>query len=203
MPWRVAYFLNQFGAESALGDEEDLAIGDFAERGAALKDGAALPLDVMAWRNVDSTQAALGQIRAAMRLLGEPHPNDVVVLLPTHGAGLKAVELIQGEFQQIVHVFGEDGANGPETRRRKMAFWMGRGGLKMCTVHSFKGWELDNVIVVWPSRKDVPNLTDRQRSALFYTAVSRGMRNLVVINADREYDRWGSDWDAFPEACES
>ena len=68
----------------------------------------------------------------------------------------------------------------------------------MSTIHSFKGWEIDNVILIWPPDTSLEYLSKQQRAALFYTGVSRGMRNLVVLNANRGYDRFSSDWDDIP-----
>ena len=68
----------------------------------------------------------------------------------------------------------------------------------MSTIHSFKGWEIDNVILIWPPDNLLEYLSEQQRAALFYTGLSRGMRNLVVLNANRGYDRFSSDWDDIP-----
>ena len=48
----------------------------------------------------------------------------------------------------VNHVFEE---NDEKWHRHKKAFWMGDSRLKMSTIHSFKGWEVPNVIVVIPS----------------------------------------------------
>jgi hypothetical protein len=193
LPWRIAYFLNEYAHKVGLGDQEDLPIEDYTERMEQRK----LALDVMAWANIDSVEDGLDHLGAALILLGNPNPSDVVVLLPDHKSGLASVQRLSSRFHQIVHVFGEGGADSAESRRRKMAFWMGRGGLKMSTIHSFKGWEIDNVILLWPPDSSLGYLSEQQKAALFYTGVSRGMRNLVVLNANREYDRFNSDWDNF------
>jgi superfamily I DNA/RNA helicase len=106
--------------------------------------------------------------------------------------GEEIVQKLLPRFHQIVHVFGEDQA---ESRRRKVAFWMGRGGLKICTIHSFKGWEIDNVILLWPPGTDMERVPISREHSLFYTALSRGLINLVVLNANRAYDRFFKEWD--------
>ena len=171
-----------------MGDEEDLVIQDYAEREAQ----GELNLDVMAWHNVASVSEGLGCLVESFACLGEPNPGDVVVLVPNHSIGLEAVGRLSPRFKQIVHVFGDDWS---ESRRRKLAFWMGRGGLKMCTIHSFKGWELDNVILIWPPDEEMGSITPSKRASLFYTGVSRAMRNIVVLNANRGYDRFAREWD--------
>ena len=66
----------------------------------------------------------------------------------------------------------------------KNSFWMGVPRTKMSTIHSFKGWELKNVIVV---------VTANNPSEI-YTAISRTMQNLIVINRVRKYDEYGKSW---------
>lgn len=188
LPWRIAMFLNEFAQSAGVGDAEDLGIEDFVDR----PEQPDLELDVLAWRPVEGSQEGLRHIKQALEKLGKPNPGDVVVLLPTHESGMRAVEQLKGEYHQIVHVFG---ANEAESRLRKTAFWMGRGGLKMSTIHSFKGWELDNVIVLWPPKYELEHIPSSQQASLFYTAVSRGMRNLVVLNANRAYDQYFKNWD--------
>lgn len=188
LPWRVAMALNEFAAAVSLGDEEDLNLQDYAERPRQ----ADLPVDVIAWKPVESTDRALDSIEEAMAALGDPHLNDVVVLVPNHQIGAEAVRSLSPRFHQIVHVFGRDKA---ESRRRKVAFWMGSGGLKMCTIHSFKGWEINNVILVWPPGTEMERVPKIQEHSLFYTALSRALANIVVLNANREYDRFFAAWD--------
>ena len=69
----------------------------------------------------------------------------------------------------------------------------------MSTIHSFKGWELDNVILIWPQPEKLSYLTPKQQAALFYTGVSRAMRNLIVFNCNRQYDRFSKGWDSLKD----
>ena len=73
----------------------------------------------------------------------------------------------------------------------------------MCTIQSFKGWELDNVVIVWPSRDELAHIPKAERDALFYTAVSRGMTNVVVLNANRDYDQFFGDWEKYSKEDQS
>lgn len=191
LPWRIAMFLNEFAQDVTLGDEEDLAIEDYAERPVQ----GDLQYDVLAWKPITSTDAAFDALDDALAIFGNPHPNDVVVLFLDHSSGMRAVEALLPKYLKITHVFG---ANKEESRRRKVAFWMGNSGLKMCTVHSFKGWELAHVIVVWPSEIDLMRIPSSHQNSLFYTAISRGLRNMVVLNANRSYDRYFNEWDQLP-----
>lgn len=188
LPWRIAMTLNEFATSVSLGDNEDLALEDCIERPVQ----ADLGIDVLAWRGVESSEDALEDVDRAIKEFGRPHVNDVVVLVANHRFGLSAVERLLPRYHQIVHVFAHRDA---EKRRRKVAFWMGRGGLKICTIHSFKGWEIDNVIIIWPSDAELGGMSVEKRHALFYTALSRAMRNVVVLNANRGYDQYFKDWD--------
>lgn len=184
LPFRVATFLNDFAHEMAL-DDGDILIHDYAER----PPQGELGLGVVAWRNVANVEQGIESLDSVLACLGHPNPSDVVILVPNHDLGLSCVDCLSSHFQSIVHVFGK---TEKESRQRKLAFWMGRGGLKMCTIHSFKGWEISNVIVIWPPEDKMKNLSSKQRAALFYTAVSRSTYNLVVVNADRDYDRFAA-----------
>jgi superfamily I DNA/RNA helicase len=190
IPWRVAMFLNVFAELLDHGDGEDRQIQDYAER----QIQGDLALDVMGWRNVDSFNEGIDALDDALANFGKPNPGDVVILVATHDLGLRAVQRLKPKYRQIVHVFAN---NDEESRRRKHAFWMGRGGLKMCTIQSFKGWEIDNVILLWPEETDIGGEIEEHR-ALLYTAISRAMRNVIVINADRRFDGFAAHWDEVP-----
>ena len=84
------------------------------------------------------------------------------------------------------HVFEDD--DDEKWHRHKKAFWVGDSRLKMSTIHSFKGWEVPNVIVVIPSfiRGD-EELYDR----IVYTAITRSKENLIIINANKRYWEFG------------
>ncbi len=73
--------------------------------------------------------------------------------------------------------------------RHKKSFWMGDSRTKVSTIHSFKGWELKNIILVINDRKKSPNL-----SSLIYTAIGRTQENLIVINVSPDYDNYGKSW---------
>ena len=198
LPWRVAYFLNGFAEVAKCGDELDLAIGDYGEKPAQ----GTLSVELMAWHNASNLDEALEALPTIFLALGEPKPSEVVFLVADHETGktlVKAAEGIEPRFKPISHIFGED---EEETRKRKHSFWMGSGELKMCTIHSFKGWELKNVVVIWTPPSGAQHDGEASRSSQFYTAVSRGLENLIVINLDRSYDHLESigEWDKLPLA---
>lgn len=70
------------------------------------------------------------------------------------------------------------------TRRpRKKNFNMNSGTIKICTIHSFKGWEIDTVVLV------LGNVVPYGRPVndeLIYTAITRAKQNVIVINFGNE-----------------
>lgn len=60
-------------------------------------------------------------------------------------------------------------------RNRKFNFTMNAGTLKICTVHSFKGWEVSTLILLIDKEDDISE-------ELIYTGLTRAINNLIVIN---------------------
>lgn len=116
------------------------------------------------------------------------HLSDIAILVPSHREGKEIVDKFREHELRINHVFG----NHEESRKRKVAFEMGVGKLKICTIHSFKGWEVSNIIVVTPSDKD--KTQSSWSHYLFYTAITRVKRNIIVFNRYSEYNEYGADW---------
>ncbi|MGH2493171.1 MAG: ATP-binding domain-containing protein, partial [Ktedonobacteraceae bacterium] len=115
------------------------------------------------------------------------HPSDTAILLPDKNFGFACVSHFESKKNlKVNHVFEDSAAK--KYHRHKKAFWMGDSRLKMSTIHSFKGWEVPNVIVVIPSF--IPGdeeLYDR----IVYTAITRSKENLIIINANGRYWEFG------------
>ncbi len=60
---------------------------------------------------------------------------------------------------------------------QKIAFRMNPGTMKLSTIHSFKGWEINTVVLLLDNQFET-NLQDE----LIYTAITRAKKNLVIIN---------------------
>lgn len=146
-------------------------------------------LDHVVWWNIGNDW--LDQVDKAFEIIKNQatysHPSDTAILLPYINWGFECVrhfELIKNLL--VNHVFEND--DDKKYHRHKKAFWMGDSRLKMSTIHSFKGWEVPNVIVVIPSF--IPgdeDLYDR----IVYTAITRAKENLIIINANRRYWEFG------------
>ncbi len=136
--------------------------------------------------------------------LGPVSWSDLHLLLPTHKAGLACLDSLEDLGVGVCHVFG---STYTERKARKMAFWATGGGIKACTVHSFKGWE-SRAMVIAIVRASEPDLR------ALYVALTRlkqhelGSYLTVVCTAPRLRE-FGRTWPEFvdldapptPDAC--
>lgn len=68
-------------------------------------------------------------------------------------------------------------------RNKKFNFWMNPGTTKLSTIHSFKGWDINTLFLIIERESDdnddeIGFTTDE----LIYTAITRCMQNLIIIN---------------------
>ena len=115
------------------------------------------------------------------------HPSDIVVLLPNKEFGIRYAEhFVKEKKIEVNHVF----ENQTEERyhRRKKAFWMGDSRIKMSTIHSFKGWESLNVILLIP-QYSIEEFEIYNR--ILYTAMTRTRQNLIILNSNERYKAFG------------
>lgn len=122
------------------------------------------------------------------------HVSDTVILLPDKNFGLECVAYFETTKNMVVnHVFEND--EEQRYHKNKKVFWMGDSRLKISTIHSFKGWEVLNVILYIPeSYYGSDDVYDK----IVYTAMTRTRQNLIVINANTRYwefgDRLSKTW---------
>lgn len=69
-------------------------------------------------------------------------------------------------------------------RSKKANFWMNAGTTKLSTIHSFKGWEINTLILVLTN--DNQNSQDISYEELIYTGLTRCKRNLIILNYGNE-----------------
>jgi hypothetical protein len=183
LPWRIAYLLNDLAATENIGDEHDPPLSDYEDRPA--QEGL---LEQLSWTNFVSLEDALWHLNTLL-LASTAHPSDIAVLVRSHDLGLRVVEAVESadlRYRPIKHVFGLGGGDSEESKRRKHAFWMGAGGLKACTIKSFKGWQVNNVILLWDDSRLDKDLAE------LYVALSRAHLSLDVLNLSRKYDRFSA-----------
>lgn len=64
-------------------------------------------------------------------------------------------------------------------KSKKLHFWMNSGTVKLSTIHSFKGWESDTLVVLIEEGTDAGNPSNDE---LVYTAITRCKNNLLILN---------------------
>jgi hypothetical protein len=60
---------------------------------------------------------------------------------------------------------------------KKNHFWMKTGTVKLSTIHSFKGWEIDTLFLFIANEED-----EFTNAELIYTGLTRARKNLIVFN---------------------
>lgn len=128
-------------------------------------------------------QEAFNQAEAAYDYLCKEknqHPTDIVMLFSENAWGKKMVERFQKRKLEVNHTFDD---------WHKKAFRMGDARTKMSTIHSFKGWELNNIIIVI----DFASKSEKKSSRI-YTAIGRTKNNLIVIDLSNDYSNYGKMW---------
>ncbi|NES04645.1 MAG: AAA family ATPase [Okeania sp. SIO2F4] len=81
-------------------------------------------------------------------------------------------------------------------RGYKTAFWMQGGRIKISTIHSFKGWELSNILVFFNPDEKQQNEHSKE---LLYTGITRSQECLTVYNASSLFKDFGDA--AISEGC--
>ena len=62
-------------------------------------------------------------------------------------------------------------------RGRKNHFWMKTGTIKLSTIHSFKGWEINTLFLLIENDED-----SKANAELIYTGLTRARKNLIILN---------------------
>lgn len=66
-------------------------------------------------------------------------------------------------------------------RPRKFKFYPEAGKLKLSTIHSFKGWEMETVFLLIDNTSVDPDAPNFITPELLYTAITRAIKNLIII----------------------
>ena len=128
---------------------------------------------------------------------------DIVFLTPSNDTGLVFVEKCEEKGVHVLDTFAqEDQEPDPfgqgdrnfrkyeNSRRKKLAFFLGNARIKATTLHSFKGWEGRHLILY------VSRIASAEDSALFYTALTRLKKHpngsmLTVVSSCPELYNFG------------
>lgn len=138
------------------------------------------------------------------------HPNDLVVLAPTHET-IRDLEYkfrciaherttymgeTKEEYESLLRKYGiEDASKANNNRKfkleldsiqriRKFHFWPHAGTVKLSTIHSFKGWEAHTLVLVICNTHTAE---DGSLDELIYTALTRARKNLIIIDETSSY----------------
>mgnify|MGYP004594223617 CR=1 FL=1 len=72
-------------------------------------------------------------------------------------------------------------------RAKKCAFHMDSGSYKLSTIHSFKGWELDNIVLIITEPSENAQIDEScNTDELIYTALTRAKHRLSIININNK-----------------
>lgn len=141
------------------------------------------------WRNLNSFQEAKNKTIAAIKWLisnKRVKISEIVVLVSTHKEGWDIAGTLTKMGIKINHVFEDE----QKSHKNKINFVMDSEAVKLSTIHSFKGWELPNVILITP----YGNRDTEQVAMLIYTSLTRTRQNLIVFNMHPMFAEYGSKW---------
>lgn len=179
MPERVAEMSNEFSDQFELNQELRVA--------KIVGTPVLFHSQHIVWLNIGEDDWLNMIYQSYRRLQKEEYsPSDMVILLPNLKYGIKAVEFFESKNIKVNHVFETDIEK--RYHPHKKAFWMGDSRLKISTIHSFKGWELLNIILYIPKRAPESN---KKLDAIVYTAITRTRENLIVLNSNNRYNEFG------------
>jgi len=186
LPGVLVPWLNQFARNHELGDDDDLPM---VAKQQVIDFGS-----ITRWWNSVSLEDALHRlVRLVQCLLDERSQSleSIAVLVPSRDLGESVEDVLQKSFgvEAVYGIFGDD------AWRKKRGMYMGGGKLKVSTVHSFKGWDAETVILLWKST----GFNDSKQSALLYAGLTRAKTNLFVFNLDEKYEKLS---DQFPASDE-
>lgn len=178
LPPKVAEMSNEFSDKFGLNQE--LKVGKIQNNPVLLHS------QHIVWLNIKDQEWEFYILKSFERLKREGYSaSDMVILLPNHKLGTQAVELFKEQNIDVNHVFDDSEMRTPH---HKKTFWMGDGRLKMSTIHSFKGWELLNIVLFIPEH--TPE-NSKKLDAIVYTALTRTRENVIVLNANKRYEEFG------------
>ncbi|WP_455542002.1 NERD domain-containing protein [Intestinibacter sp.] len=136
-------------------------------------------------------------------LIKENSPEDVTILTTNENTGVDIVNLfkknsIDGRKLKISHVYDMNKEKDREKRRNeKWKFVGGTGKLKVCSYHSYKGWQTPNIILVLDSNcgGNIENIKQNVSNAIFISMsrvkpnASTGQYSFTCFNYLPEYNR--------------
>ena len=120
---------------------------------------------------------------------------DITILVENVSDGKKLVNFLSTKGIKTANTFSDDAM---EQRRQKIGFYQGDARIKATTIHSFKGWE-SNMLIMY-----VTNAWGAKNHALIYTGLTRVKRDLrgswlTVVCSDSSLQEYGKTWPSYEE----
>ncbi len=194
LPDRLSDWLNGLAFAKQVGDDEDPNLEP-----AQLRMGYG---DEMIWIDCEATEImdwavwARKFVKSLQNRDGKSlHVSDVAFLAADKSLGLQLKSRLIAEGLDAESGIHDLFGSGMDRHKKKRSMFLGNGKLCLSTIHSFKGWELSCIVVLWNGKSISMDDKTEDLNALFYTAVSRTLQHLIVINCDPEMKGMGADWD--------
>lgn len=156
-------------------------------------------LDTTKWLNQKPTilNQKLTNVRKELeKLTKENNIEDITILTTNEKTGAALVKQLRDDYD-ISHVYDLN-ANGDIKNRRenKWKFQGGSGRLKICSYHSYKGWQTPNIILILDhsTTNDKNSYSTNLDNAIFISLsrikgkVDSGEFTFTCLNYDRNYD---------------
>jgi len=119
--------------------------------------------------------------------------SDMTVLVDSQELGQSIVSLVGEQGSRCVNTFEKDKR---QSRRKKLAFFMGDARIKATTLHSFKGWETRALLIC------IEHAKDKRAMALLYAGLTRLKQHpsgsfLTVVCGEPNLAEYGKSWPDF------
>ena len=152
------------------------------------------------WKNISNPDHQIDSIERRINDIineGISTIEDVVIITMQETTGINVVKRFEGNNYKVSHVYDLSG-NGDirERRKEKWKFQPGTGRLKVCSYHSYKGWESSHVILLLEKiNGNADHLSDVKKAlfiALTRVSAFSDSRSFTCINKEPEYNSIGN-----------
>jgi hypothetical protein len=155
------------------------------------------------WHNCATLKVAVdilvADVISNVERAGGSHPADVAVLVCTDEDGRAVLDRLAATRQPAISMLpGQATIDGLSRRpgdlkklerALKIEFRMQTGRVKVCTIHSFKGWELKHIYILFHPSSEQQSVA----LELLYTAVTRAQSTVTIYNAAAPFQRLGGE----------
>lgn len=143
-------------------------------------------IDTTKWINhlASNISEKLAQIEnQVVELMQNNALEDITILTTNENTGIEIVNRFKNRGIKISHVYDIKKQKDHKRRRNeKWKFQGGTGRLKICSYHSYKGWETPNIILVL----DAPNIEYDEEGHIFQGEYEeRGVFDAIFISMSR------------------